>query len=212
MTDLFREIEEELKKDRAVQLWAKYGRYVIAVAVAIVLAVGAYQLWSQWDLSRREARSESFVEATELAEPDREAALAQLAELGAPDGGYGTLATFERARLLAEDGDNAAAIAIWDELAAADAAGQSFQSLATVLSVMHQIDDGDPTALGARLDPLTRVGNGFRPVALELSAVLALRRGERSRARDLYTMIVDDLSAPSGLRARATQMISALKP
>ncbi len=212
MTDIFKEVEEELKKDQAAKLWSKYGRYAIAAAVAVVLATAGYNLWLKWDKVQREERSDTFAAAAGLAaKTETEAALRGFAELGGPDGGYGTLAVFERARLLAGDGDTAGAIALWDELAADDQAGAAFKSLATVLSVLHQIDEGDATALTARLDPLTRPGNGYRPIALELTAALALRDGDRTRARDLYILIADDLSAPAGLRARAAQMLEALK-
>jgi hypothetical protein len=75
---------------------------------------------------------------------------------------------------------------------------------------MHQVDDGDPAALQGRLDELIGPGEPFRASALELSAVLALRAGDKEKARSLYTQIVDDLAAPAGLRARATQILSAL--
>ena len=32
MTDLFREIDEEIRHDRALEIWKKYGNYVIAAA------------------------------------------------------------------------------------------------------------------------------------------------------------------------------------
>ncbi len=212
MTDIFKEVEEELKKEQAAHLWSKYGRYVIAAAVAIVLATAGYNLWLKWDQSRREERSDIFAAAADLAaKTETEAALSSFVQLGGPDGGYGTLAVFERARLLAGAGDAAGAIALWDQLAVDDQAGSAFKSLATVLSVLHQIDEGDAAALTARLDPLTRAGNGFRPVALELTAALALRDGDRTRARDLYILIADDLNAPAGLRARSAQMLEALK-
>jgi hypothetical protein len=89
-------------------------------------------------------------------------------------------------------------------------AGDEFVSSATVLAVLHQMDQGDPAALEARLEPLTQAGSGFRPTALELTAVLALRRGDLERARALYTEIADDRSAPAELRRRASQMLTAL--
>ena len=39
MADIFDEIDEELKKDRAQLLWAQYGKYVIGACLAVVLAV-----------------------------------------------------------------------------------------------------------------------------------------------------------------------------
>ena len=41
MSDIFREIEDELRRDNLRKLWSRYGRYVIAVALLVVLLAGA---------------------------------------------------------------------------------------------------------------------------------------------------------------------------
>jgi hypothetical protein len=212
VSDIFREVNEDLRRDEAAKVWKKYGVYVVGLAAAIVLATLGYQLWQKWDSDRRMERSDHFVEAARLAAgQDAEAAVPALAELGPPDGAYGSLATFERARVLAEAGRRDEAIALWDELAADGGAGSALQSAARLFAVMHQVDDGEPSGLRSRLEPLLVPGNGFRATALELTAILALREGDRDEARRVYTELADDLTAPPGLRTRAAQMLAALK-
>ena len=212
MSDIFREVQEDLRRDQAAKVWKKYGPFLIGAAVAVVLATLGFQLWQNWQAERRLERSDQFSEALQLVSgADPEAALAALAGLGGPDGGYGTLAAFERARLLAEAGRREEALAIWAELAAQGKNGPALQGAARLFLVMHQIDDGDPTALQAELQPLLVAGSGFRPPALELTAILALRQGDREQARLIYTELADDLSTPPGLRARAAQMVATLK-
>ena len=211
MSDIFREVDEELKQDQYKKLWKKFGPTVIAVVVVIVAAVGGYQAWQAWDLDRRLEQSDRYAAALALQSAgDTEAAAEALTALAEPDGGgYGLLAAFEQARLKVEQGDTAGAIALWDQIADNEGAGNAFRGMATLLSVMHQIDDGDAAALEARLQPLTESGSAFRPSALELTAVLALRQGDRARARELYTSVADDRTAPPALRTRATQMLEA---
>jgi len=211
VANIFREVDDELKRDRASELARKYGPYAIGLAVAIVLGVLGHNLWQDWDLQHRSERSDQFNAALELtADGQNDAAVAALAELGEPDGSYGTLAAFERARLLGEDGRRDEALAIWATLAASDAAGPALQGVARLNFVMHQIDDGDPVELRTMLEPLLVAGNGFRPLAMELNAVLSLREGDREEARQIYTEIADDLTAPPGLRARAAQVLASL--
>jgi hypothetical protein len=95
-------------------------------------------------------------------------------------------------------------------LAASDAAGSALQGTARLFFVMNQIDDGDPGELRVMLEPLLVAGNGFRPLAMELNAVLMLREGDRDAARQIYAEIADDLTAPPGLRARAAQVLASL--
>ncbi len=213
MADIFQEVDDDLKKDKATAWWKRYGRYVIAVAVLLVAGTAGYQAWTAYDLNQRGERSDAYAEALALAaEPSSEAeALSNLSEIAASGDTYGMLASFEEARLLAEADRTDEAVAIWDRIAAEQGNGQAFGSVATLLSVMHQVDDGDVPSLKARLEPLAVAGNAFRPTATELLATLALRENDKQTARDLFTELADDLTAPAGIRARATQMIEALK-
>lgn len=212
MSDIFREIDEELKQDQFKKLWKRYGSFVIAGAVLIVVAVGGYQAWQAWDVDQRLQQSDDYAVALEQVRAgDEAAAQSALTALASPDGsGYGLLAAFEEASLRANSGDTAGAIALWDEIAGNSGAGPAFQGAATLLSVMHQLDDGDAGALEARLEPLTGEDSAFRASALELLAILALRRGNQARARELYAGVADDRTAPPAARTRATQMLEAL--
>ena len=212
MADIFKEVDEDLRRDQAAKVWEKYGAYVIGAAAALVLATAGYQGWKWWHGKRQIELSDRYAAAAQLlVDGDEAAATAEFGELADAATGYGTLAAFNEARLMAEAGETAAAIEIWDRLAEGADAGPAFQGVATLLSVVHQIERADPAELEARLEPLTAPDNGFRPMALELVATLAVRQGDRGRARELYAQISDDPNAPVGLRARASQMLNALE-
>ncbi len=213
MADIFQEIDEELRKDKAKEWWGKYGNYAIA-GMAVLLAIAAgVPAWKAYDESQRSQSSDAFAAAVSLADGgDSAAALAALSEIADPSsGGYGVLAAMKEAQLRAAAGESAAAVALWDSVAESSAASDVLRQVATLHSVMQQIDTGDAAALDARLAPMTAAGEPFRASALELQAVLALRGGDEARARDLYTLIADDLEAPAGLRQRAAQMLAALR-
>jgi hypothetical protein len=211
VADIFKEVDEELRRDHAAKVWKKYGHFIIGAAVALVAATAGYQIWTWWDVKQRTELSRTYAAAMTLFEQgrteDAAAAFGAMAEAG---DGYAMLAAFNEARLLAVAGDTAAAIRAWDRLAASSSAGPAFRGAATLLSVLHQSDSGDPAELEARVAPLTAEDSGFRPIALELTALMALRRGERARAREIYTRLADDRTAPAGLRGRASQMLAAL--
>ena len=95
---------------------------------------------------------------------------------------------------MAAAGRSDEALALWQALAASDAAGPALQGAARLFFVMHQIDEGESGELRAMLEPLMAAGNGFRPLAMELNAMLLLRDGERAAAQQIYSEIADDLS------------------
>ncbi len=212
MADIFKEVEEDLRRDQAARLWQRYGRFAIAAAVLLVLSVAGFKAWEYWDNEQRMERSTRFAAAlSRLAEGEDAQARQEFSTLAEAGGGYGVLAAFNEARLNVESGDVEAAIAIWDRLAGNGETDAAFRGAAVLLSVLHQADRGDPAVLEARLEPLTAADSGYRPLALELTAAMALRQGDRARARELYTRVADDLEAPPGMRARAAQMLSALE-
>ena len=212
MADIFKEVDEEVRQEQYKKLWDKYGSVVIGAAVALVLAVGGYQGWKAWDQNQRQEQSERYAAAVALIEDGQEtAAMGALAAFGGPgEGGYAVLASLREAQLKVRVGDVEGAVAIWDSVAADSSLGAAFQGVATLLSTMHQIDDGDPGILEARLEPLTEPGNAFRLLALELSGLLALRGGDEAKARERFTAITEDAVAGGGVRTRASQLLSVL--
>ncbi len=210
MSDIFQEIDEDLRRDRLTQLWKRYGNYVIAAAALIVLGTVGIVGWREYSERRNLAQAQSFLQAMELAESGdtagAKAAFAKLAEEGAA--GYATLARLQEAALAAKSGDTAGALKLYDGIAADSRADQSFRDLAVILIAQHTIDTADPAQLTERLAPLTQQKNPWRHSALEMQALLAKRAGDAAKAKELYTKLADDLSAPQGLRARAAEMLA----
>ncbi len=213
MADIFKEVDEGLRRDSLEKLWKKYGFQFIGMAVAVVLAVAGWQGWQAYDLDQRGKLSDRYGAALDLAQGgDTAAGLDAMIDMSeASDSGYAGLAAFEEARLRVESGDTAGAIALWDRIAGESGLGPGFKEAATLFSVLHQIDNGDPSALRARLEPLAADSQPFRSTARELLAVIALGDRDTASARAFYTQISDDREAPAGLRQRAAQMLAALK-
>lgn len=210
MSDIFREIDEELRRDNLLKLWSKYGRYVLGLAVVAVIVAGGVVAWRDHLLSERQKQSTRYAEALALAAGGKEAEAAKMfASIAGEGGGYAVLAPFEEAALLAKSGDRKGAVAAYDRIAAS-VAGPAFRDLATLLAAMQGEADADPAATIARLAPLTAAGNPWRPTAVELTAAARLKSGDRKAALDLYKSLADDLAAPQSARARAAEMAAAL--
>jgi hypothetical protein len=214
VSDIFREVDEELRRDNLLQLWRRYGRYIIAAAVAALLVAGGFAAWRNHRQAELRAEATRYAGALNLAENGKPADAATVfAAVAREGGGYGLLASFEEAALLAKAGNSKGAVALYDQLAASQGLGPEFRGLAVLLSVMQGMQatpPAPPQAAIARLKPLTEAGNPWRPSALELTALARLEAGDKHGALDLYRQLADDLTAPRGLRARAAEMAAAL--
>ncbi|MGE5145856.1 MAG: tetratricopeptide repeat protein [Candidatus Eiseniibacteriota bacterium] len=209
---LFREVDEDLRRDKYAQIWKKYGTLVVAAAIVVVGATAASVWWRDHQRGIREKDGDRYAAATALAEGGKTdqaiTAFTALAQDGTP--GYRTLARLREAALLAQKGDAKGAVAAYDALAKDDGTEKTFRDLAVVLATMVTLDSGDPAALTERLKPLTAEDNPWRYSALELTALLAERAGNKKAARDIYTRLADDSEAPGGIRVRARQMLGVL--
>ena len=212
MGDIFQEIDEEVRRDRLHKFWKDYGGYIIAGIVAIVLGVSGSVGWREYSMQRQEADSDRFVEATALAargKPAEAAAVFQALSDEAADG-YALFARFRAADALKISGDIDGAIQIFEGIATDSAVDDLYSDLATLLAIMHAIDGGDPESMRARLTPLLADNAVWRHSARELSGALALRTGDRELAKTEFQKLADDLLAPPGARARATEILQIL--
>jgi hypothetical protein len=211
VSDIFREIDEELRRDNLQKLWARYGRYIIAVAVLALVAAGGIVGWRDHQLSERRAQSTRYASALSLAGNGKEAEAVKVFGIIAREGGgYAVLASFEEAGLLAKSGDKKAAAAAYDRIAATSEYDLNLRGLAVLLSVIQQMPEADPQTTIDRLAPLTASGNPWRLTAIELTALARLKSGDKSGALSLFKSLADDLATPQSLRARAAEMTAAL--
>lgn len=212
MSDFIREIDEDLRRENLEKLWRKYGGYALVLAVAVVLAIAAYTGWQRYSESQRAERARQYESALQLVASGDAKASEELAALAADDDdGYAALARLQAAALKAKAGDSAGAVALYEQLAADGAVDGHLRDLALILLALQTADSAAPDALTKRLQPLTEAGNPWRYSALEITAVLAHRNGDKAKAQEILTGLADDLNAPQALRQRATEMLAALK-
>lgn len=212
MSDVFREVDEEVRRDQALNLWTRYGKFLIGGVVGVIVATGAWQGWSAWSLSERRIQSGQFMAGLELMAVDRLGdAVAVFEQLSADAGaGYAALAQLQWAAALVGAGDRAAGVQAYDQLAADGGADPVLRDLAQLLAVQVLLDTADSQTLERRLGTLLLESNPWRFSARELAGLTALRHGDLESARNSFTQLTDDPATPSGIRARAAELLVAM--
>jgi hypothetical protein len=216
VVDIFDEVEEDLRAERAEKLLKKYAWLIITVAVGIVGAAAGWQLWTRYQRQQDAAAANRFVAAQNAleqpgaAKPEQIAALDQLAATG-PEG-YKTLARLRAASLKADAGDVQGAEALWNAVASDSGADRLLRDFASLAAAARDLDHGDPAQLESRLKPLAESGNPWSSLAREQLAMLDLRQGKVDDARKTLQALSIDINAPSGLRQRASALLVGLGP
>lgn len=209
--ELFREVDEEVRQDRFQQVWKRYGTLVVVAIVVIVGATIAFVVWQDAQESAREADSTRFLAAVVQEQTQRDTALLELRDI-ARDGtpGYRFLASLREASLLADAGNTAESVAVFDSIAADDDFGAAYRDMARLLAVARGMELLAPEEIEQRLTALNTPENPFRVTAREFLAVSAIRAGNDAQARELLQANVDDSAAPPASRNRAIELLAAL--
>jgi hypothetical protein len=212
VTDFFREVQEDLQRDRYLKLWRRFRYPLLGVAVAIVAAVIVVVVLEDTGRSAREAESERFAAAEALltAGKPSEAAEAFAALAVETDSGYHALARLREADAKALAGDLEGAVAVLDALARDAAAAPQYRELATLQAAERLIDSASPEEIDSRLATLLVEGSPWRPLALELKGTAELHAGRNDAARVTFTALVEDPGATAGVRFRARELLDGL--
>ena len=213
MSELFDEVDEEVRREQLKKLWDKYSIYIIALMVVVVAGVGGWRGYQYLEAKKAAEAGAAFDKAIELSEQDKHAeAEAAFTELAArAPSGYRTLARL-RAAGEAASRDPKAAVKMYDDIAADRSVGTEQQELAKLRAAGLLLDSASYAEMLQRLEPSTTAGATFRHSAREMLALSAWRNGDATAARKWLDAIAEDGETPPGLRSRAEALQALLPP
>ena len=207
-----REVDEELRKDQALHVWQNYGRWIIGVVVAGLLAFGGWLYWQSHSDGRRGEEGEKFRAAIKaLSQNKAQDAEAPLKELAASSStGFSGAARFAQADVLLSKNDLKGGAAILGAIAADSGVPQEYRDLALIRQTAAEFDSLKPDQVVARLGALAVKDSPWFGSAGEMVAISQLRMGKRTEAGKLYGEIAKTDGVPRAVRQRALQMAGVL--
>ena len=213
MADLFQEIDDELRQDKASSLWKLYGKYVVAVAIIIITCVGGYKFWQQQQLDNGEKASIAYEAAlARSASGDFKGAIDQLneEELGLVRG-YAALSQMQKANLAMKIKDFEAALISYKDIAENDDYPQSIKEWASFRHVAVRVEKQIDSNASADLDTLIATDSPWRFLAKEIKAIKEIEIGNNSGAKAIFSELADDENTPERLRVRAADFLQTLQ-
>lgn len=213
MSDIFREVDEDLRHEQYKRLWDRFGPYVIGLAVLIVAVTAGWRLWEYWQLRSAQMTGDRFIAALETAETgDHSAAIATLQEIAADGSGqYPMLASFRAASERAASGDKEGAVAEFDAIAADGGTPDLVRAVARLRAALILVDTASVAELQDRIGDLAETGAPWRPSAREILGLAAWRTGDIETARKYYDEIAADQEKPADLQTRAQFMLALIR-
>lgn len=211
MTDVFEEVEEGLRQDKASSLWKRYGGLIIAAIVAVVGGVAAWEIYSWQKSSAIEADSRVFSEAQIAYENgDIPGAKSRLETLATEKTGFAVLANHMLAEI-EKDGQAVGAASVARLQRANEIDAQSPLGRLALLKIAYaQADTLDRAALATLMQPLIAAGGNEGALAKELLAAKTLASGDIEAARAEYQALSLDLDAPQNMKVRVNQALATM--
>jgi hypothetical protein len=201
----FHEVDEAVRKDELKEWWARYGTWIVAVAVVAVVAVAGVVGWRQYDTAQRAEASVAYSAALAKISQDPAAARAEFDKQAksAPEP-YRSLAALIAAQLNEpQEAQVTALLAVAPTLSTPE-----LTDLANVIAGFKSVDSPKAADVIANLEPLAGPDRPFRLSVRELQALVALHKGDLKRAREVWTEISKDPGVPQGAIQRVTAMLN----
>ena len=213
MSELFDEVDEDVRREQLKKLWERYSIYIVAGALLIVAAVGGWRGYEYLEAKKAAEAGSAFDAAVELSEQNKhaeaEAAFTKLAAT-APSG-YRMLAQLRAAAEVASR-DPQAAVKMYDDISADRSVGAAEQDLAKVRAAGLLLETATYPTMLQRLEAAAAPEATFRHSARELLALSAWRANDTAATRQWLDLIANDGETPSGLRSRAEALQALLPP
>jgi hypothetical protein len=213
VSELFDEVDEEVRREQLKKLWDKYSIFIIVAALLVVAAVGGYRFYRYTEAQKAAEAGDAFNKAVELSEQNKhaEAETAFTSLAAKAPSGYRMLARI-RAAAEAADRDPKAAVKMFDDIAADRSVGAEEQAIARIRAANLLLDTSSYNDLLQRLQADTVPDATFRHAARELLALSAYRANDATAARKWLDMIELDGETPPSLRSRAEALQALLPP
>ena len=207
MSDIFQEIDEDLRQDKVARLWKAYGKYLVALAVFIILVIASYRFIEHKNEKNREQTSELYELASETGRSgDKKAAIELLSdEMFDENRGYSIISKLKKAALAKSNNDLEGTEIVLKEIITNEDIPLYLRDLARLKLFASDSDNNS-----SQLEVLIEEEGPWKFLALELKGGIQLEGGNLKEARSIFKELTDDANTPNNLRRRASEILKAL--
>ena len=208
MSDIFREVEEDVRKERLEKLWKTYGEYLIALIVIAVLGVGGWQVWLRYKASQADKASTAFTVAQKITDPAQAAAAYDVLTKNTPSG-YGQLALLSKANALSSGNKTSEAVALYKDIAGKN--NGPMGAVARLRAAWLLADTASRADLESLLAPINTDKSAWKQMAREVLAYSDYKAGKTQEAARAFDILANDTSSPDSLKNRTRAFAAFLK-
>jgi hypothetical protein len=214
VADIFQEVGEDLRRDKALVFWKKYQNHILGAVILVIAVTAGISGWRAYRQHQIEASGTAYLQAMEALERDPKAAGPQLDALAKGGTGFAVLARFQQANLALKGGDKAKAAQLFQDIAGDGSVDKAMKDMAAILGGLALLDLGKNDDASKLVEPLTGDNQPYRFSALEIQGQAAFAAGDKKKAKEIFTQLkqLGQLpTAPQSVIQRAELMLNRLQ-
>jgi hypothetical protein len=212
VSDVFEQVEEELRSERYKRLARTWLPVVGGVLLVALIAALSWWGWQTMETSKADKASIAYERGLEAMQANNpvgaDAAFVQAAKEG--NGAYKSLALQHRAGIALDAGRDTEALALMDEAAKASR-DPLFADAAAFKSLLLAMDIETLEQVQARAKALSGEKRPFNAFAREAEALALLQNGKVNEAKDILAILKNDLDTPQVVSRRAQLALDAIE-
>ena len=212
MSDIFQEVDEEVRRDKAAEFWKKYQNLILAGAALVVLASGGFRYWQYERERAQQAAGDEYQQALAALEGGKlDEAKAGLDKIAAQaPSGYRALAQMTAAGAEASK-DPQGAIGAFDAISGDAAIDPLLRDAARLRAALLRVDiAGEEQKGAAALTSLSTDNGPYRRLARLALGALALERKDSDDAAKQFDLVLGDPEVSPDERQAASRWLGLI--
>tara|TARA_Y100000816_G_scaffold254311_1_gene206409 strand:+ start:856 stop:1491 length:636 start_codon:yes stop_codon:yes gene_type:complete len=210
MSDILRQIDEDLRKDRLREIWKSYGLYAVTLILVIILSVIGYQINISLDKSKNEKLVEIYFDAISKDNSSIEV-FTKLDELIESDNNYlASIAGLKKVELLLKNGDNENSIIELEKILINEENDVTIRNLAAYKLLMTNIKILNIDDFKSYLGVNESEKSDFNYLFKELLAIKYFLDGDLNNSIQTFQDLINQLNVSPEIILRANKFIELI--
>ena len=212
MSDVFQEVEEDIRKEKYRTIWLRYRYYLISTVLVIIIAIAINAFLRHQNFKEVNARSEKFFDAISISNSDSEQAIKLLSEFSITEASHSeyniVLSLFIEAAIKREKKNFSDALDSYSQIIALENIDNFYIDYANLCAAETLISSGDIDSAKIILENLIKEGSVLLLIAKEYLGYLEINQGNFDKSKILFQEIAEDAAASQEMKNRVKEVLS----
>ena len=210
MSDILRQVDEELRQDRLINLWRRYRVYLIGGLILLIGSVLGYQINKSVNQSFYEEEVEKYIDSSDLV--DFNQTIENLGEIkNSNQLLISGIAQIKIATLLMENGKIQESKDKLLEIINEDKTDDIITDLAIYFYLMSNLNDMAMDEINIYIDSDKLENSSFKFLFKEIIAIKNLLAGKIQISKEKFDELINDANTPRDIVIRATKFLDTIK-